>query len=234
MSLLLLRQTLIAKANQKRAQVSLRFFKTGEGEYGYGDQFLGLTVPEQRIIANEFKYLAPADIDDLLNSKWHEERLIALFILIYQFAKGDEPRRKEIYQYYLASTAFINNWDLVDSSAAKIVGQYLLNKPRDILYVLVKSQMLWERRIAVIATYAFIQRGDFGDTVSLVAALLPDKHDLIQKACGWMLREIGKKDEQALEAFLQKHYQVMPRTMLRYAIERLLPERRKQYLSGEV
>ncbi len=217
-------------ADYEYAEVLQRFFKTGKGEYGEGDVFLGIKVPVQRKIAGEFKDLNIQKIQRLLNSKIHEERSVALFILISQYARGEAKIKKQVYNFYLNNTKNINNWDLVDSSAPNIVGDYLLGKPRNILYKLAGSKNLWERRIAVVASYAFIKNNDFKDTIKIAEILLKDEHDLIHKAVGWMLREVGKKDEKALEKFLDKHYKIMPRTMLRYAIERLSDKKRKFYL----
>ena len=217
-------------ASSKQAKILQRFFKTGKGEYGEGDIFLGIKVPIQRKIAKEFKNLKLSDLQKLLNSKIHEERLIALFILISQYINGDEKIKKKIYNFYLKNTKNINNWDLVDSSAPNIVGNYLLNKPRNILYKLVKSKNLWDRRIAVLATFTFIRNNDFKDIIKIAKTLIKDEHDLIHKATGWMLREVGKRDEKILTQFLNKHIKKMPRTMLRYAIEKLNEEKRKIYL----
>ncbi len=217
-------------ASSKQAKILQRFFKTGKGEYGEGDVFLGIKVPVQRKISKKFKDLKLSDLQKLLNSKIHEERLISLFILISQYINGDEKIKKKIYNFYLKNTKNINNWDLVDSSAPNIVGNYLLNKPRNILYKLVKSKNLWDRRIAVLATFTFIRNNDFKDIIKIAKTLIKDEHDLIHKATGWMLREVGKRDEKILTQFLNKHIKKMPRTMLRYAIEKLNEEKRKIYL----
>ena len=206
------------------------FFKTGEGEYGEGDIFLGLRVPDQRRIAKQFKDIPLKDVQELLQSGIHEHRLTALFILTEQFNRGDEEARKRIVDLYLGNTAHVNNWDLVDCSAHKILGEWLVDKPRDLLYEMAKSESLWERRISMISTFAFIRRGDLSDALALALALIEDGHDLIHKASGWVLREVGKKDQSALEGFLSEHYQHMPRTMLRYALERLPEERRRFYM----
>ncbi len=233
-------------ADPKRAEASKRFFKTGKGEYGEGDQFIGLSVPKCRAIAKQFKDLLLLEIKELLESKIHEERLIALFILVGRFAKADEKLKKEIFDFYLENTKLINNWDLVDSSAYFIVGEYLLDKPRDILYKLAKSENLWERRIAIIATLQFIKKKkEFKDTFKIAEVLLNDNHDLIHKAVGWMLREVGEKvGQKELVIFLAKHYRqalnghyvpiykIMPRTMLRYSIEKFEEDLRKKYLDG--
>lgn len=226
----LLRRDLRFVAIKEKALVYASFFKTGKGEYGEGDKFLGVTVPKQRVIAKKYSDLALLEISSLLESPIHEERLVALIILVSQYAKGDMVSQKKIYDFYLAHTTQINNWDLVDSSAQYIVGEYLLKRDRKMLYLLVRSKSLWERRIAIIATWAFIKRGDFADIFAITELLLSDKHDLIHKALGWMLREVGKRDEAALEEFLVKHIKVLPRTTLRYAIERFGSQKRIQYL----
>lgn len=219
-------------ASPGKAKSSSRFFKTGPHQYGEGDRFIGVTVPEQRQIALQFKDLPLKEVEQLLRSPIHEERLVALLILVGQFANGDETVKKEVYNFYLSNTDRVNNWDLVDSSAEYIVGNYLIAKTRETLYKLSSSSNLWEKRIAIISTFSFIKQGQADDTLGIAEILLTDKEDLIQKAVGWMLREVGKRvSEKALEEFLAKHYQKMPRTTLRYAIERLPPEKRKHYLS---
>ena len=229
----LIKKELNSLANKKQAKISQRFFKTGHREYGEGDIFLGIKVPIQRKVADKFTNLPLEDIEQLLHSKIHEYRLTAIIISVNQFKKADEVLREKIYKLYLRNAKWVNNWDLVDSSAHYIVGEYLLDKPRNVLYELAKSKMLWERRIAVISTFAFIRYNNFKDTVKLAKILLNDKHDLMHKACGWMLREMGKKSEQGekeLIKFLDKHTLKMPRVMLRYAIERLPEMKRKYYL----
>jgi len=225
------RRRLRAFADPFRAAFVARFFKTGPGDYGQGDRFLGLQVPQLRGVAREFRSLSLADIRSLLASPWHEERLLALVILVDQFERGDDAQRKAIYALYMASTDRINNWDLVDVSAPQIVGGYLERRSRAPLYRLAKSKSIWERRIAIIATQHFIRLGEFDDTFALAAALLEDRHDLIHKASGWMLREAGKRDHAGLEAFLRENVARMPRTMLRYAIERFPEALRRKYLS---
>jgi 3-methyladenine DNA glycosylase AlkD len=222
-----------SKTNKKKAELLQRFFKTGKGEYGEGDVFLGITVPESRKLAIKYSSLPLNEVEELLKSKFHEERLIALLLLVHNYKKHPE-KRAEIYNFYLKNTDSINNWDLVDLSCHKIIGEYLLDGDRSILYKLAKSSNLWERRISIISTFAFIRVSDFKDSLKLARIHLLDKHDLMHKAVGWMLREIGKKDVSVLETFLKQHYKQMPRTMLRYAIERLPEKRRKDYLSGEV
>ena len=221
-------------SNPKIAEHSLRFFKTGPGEYGEGDKFLGIRVPVTRKVARKFRELSLDQILKLLKSKFHEERLLALFMLVALFKKGDDIEKKNIYNAYLGHTDSINNWDLVDGSAHQIVGGYLFERDRRPLYKLVESKSLWERRISMIATYTFIKRDDFEDTLNLSAILLTDEEDLMHKAVGWMLREVGKKDLEVEEKFLRKHYKKMPRTMLRYAIEKFEERRRKGYLHGKI
>ncbi len=206
------------------------FFKTGKGEYGEGDIFLGVRVPDQRRIAKKYRNISLTDVLELLRSEIHEHRLTTLFILTEQFNKGDEEARRRIVDLYLSNTAYVNNWDLVDSSAHKILGAWLVDKQRDVLYNLARSESLWERRISIISTFAFIKRGDLVDALALAGALVDDGHDLIHKASGWVLREVGKKDQSVLEEFLLEHFETMPRTMLRYAIERLPEERRRFYM----
>ncbi len=222
--------------NPKKAKFLGRFFKTGKGEYAEGDVFLGLTVPQSRIIVKKYRDLSLTDCLKLLQSRLHEERLIALLIMVYQFEKGDEKMRKEIYDLYLANTNYINNWDLVDLSAGQIVGTYLSQHTAScnlVLVSLAKSTNLWERRIAIIATFALIRSGEYEKTFTIADILLHDKHDLIHKAVGWMLREVGKRISQDVEEkFLKSRYKIMPRTMLRYAIERFEEGKRKKYLAG--
>ncbi|MBL9180016.1 MAG: DNA alkylation repair protein [Verrucomicrobiaceae bacterium] len=219
-----------AQGSAARAMVALRFFKTGPGEYGEGDQFLGLTVPQVRAVLPQTDELTEAEVLELLRSNWHEERLLALLILVRRFdkAKKDEAVHAQIVKLYLANTKWINNWDLVDTSAPQILGAWLLRRDRAVLGKLAKSNSLWEQRIAVLATLAFIRTGDFADTLCLCGQFLTHEHDLMHKACGWMLREAGKRNVEALREFLNSHASHMPRTMLRYAIEKLLePERRR-------
>ena len=220
-------------ANPEKATILQRFFKTGPGQYGAGDVFLGLTVPFLRQVVREFQTLSMDDTLALLASEIHEERMLALLIWVCQFEKGEAQTRKTIYDTYLQNTRLINNWDLVDVSATSIVGGWLFEQTdRSRLTELAVSESLWERRIAMISTFYFIRRNHFDDTLTIAAQLLSDREDLIHKAVGWMLREMGKRDLAILEEFLQKHYCVMPRTMLRYAIERFPEERRQQYLKG--
>ncbi|MFH1462502.1 MAG: DNA alkylation repair protein [bacterium] len=225
-----LKKELKAKANSEKAKILQRFFKTGPGEYGEGDRFLGIMVPEIRKLAKNYSHLSLSDLQRLLASPFNEERLCALLILMLQFQCGSEETKKKIYSFYLSRTKRVNSWGLVDVSADKIVGAYLFDKPKAILYDLAKSENIWERRIAVMATFHFIKNNQFEETLKIAKMLLKDKHDLIHKAVGWMLREVGKRDLQTEEKFLKKHYKAMPRTMLRYAIEKFPEKKRKQYL----
>ena len=218
--------------NAEIAQHSQRFFKTGKGEYGEGDRFLGIRVPVLRQRIRQYHDVEPEVVVELLASKYHEERLFALLLLVDKFKCGTNEERSWIYRQYLKNTQYINNWDLVDSSADKIVGAYLEPRSRKPLYTLAKSKSLWERRIAVMATFHFIRQGDFNDTLVLSELLLQDKEDLIHKAAGWMLREIGKRDIETEKQFLDRFHKAMPRTMLRYAIERLPQGDRCKYLEG--
>lgn len=220
--------------NKERAQILQRFFKTGSGEYGEGDIFLGIRVPELRKLAKELQHISRKEVIQLLKSFIHEERLLALLILTILYAKGNESEKKGIYDLYLKCTSYINNWDLVDVTAAHIVGDYLMERSRDPLYKLAKSSVLWERRIAIMSTFHFIKQGDFDDTQKIAILLLSDKEDLIHKAVGWMLREVGKRNQQVEEHFLKEHYEKMPRTMLRYAIERFPESKRQLYLTGRI
>ncbi len=216
------------------AKHSQRFFKTGKGEYGEGDKFLGIRVPVLRKQAKKYKDIALEEIQCLLKSSFHEERLCALFLLIQKFTRGDAAEKATIYQLYLNNTRYINNWDLVDSSAYLIVGAYLEDKDKQPIYELATSDSLWERRIAIISTLHFIRKHQFHEALDLSKQLLTDKEDLIHKAVGWMLREIGKRDPGVEEIFLKTHYRQMPRTMLRYAIEKFPEQKRKKYLAGTV
>ncbi len=234
-SLANLRAELKALGSPAKAKASAWFFKTGPGQYGEGDIFAGVTVPEQRKLARGYRDLPLGDVKQLLESAVHEERLTALIILVEQFRRADESAQELIYEFYLAHTARVNNWDLVDSSAAYIVGPWLEQRDKSILVKLAGSDSVWERRIAMLATYHYIQQGDPADALTIAGLLVNDRHDLIQKAVGWMLREIGKRcSPEAEEEFLVRHYKTMPRTMLRYAIERFPKERREQYLKGLV
>jgi len=219
---------------KKRAAVSQRFFKTGPGEYGEGDIFLGITVPELRRLAASYQAITLREVAQLLRSAIHEERLLALLILVRTYARGDAHTKKRIYELYLKNTRYVNNWDLVDASAEHIVGAFVMGKSKKPLSVLARSKDLWERRIAIMATFHFIKGGKFAETLKIAKILLADKEDLIHKAVGWMLREVGKRNLQSEERFLQEHYKRMPRTMLRYAIERFPESKRQRYLKGEI
>jgi 3-methyladenine DNA glycosylase AlkD len=218
-------------ADPSTAEGKQRFFRAIPGGYGEGDRFLGVTVPDQRRVARRFTALGLPEVRRLLTSGMHEERLTALFILVRQFAKADEPAREEIIDLYLANTASVNNWDLVDSSAFQLLGEWLLDRDRSLLDQLAASDSLWERRIAIIATFAFIRRDDHEWTLRIAEKLVDDDHDLIHKAVGWMLREVGNRDRDAELAWLTRHHRTMPRTMLRYAIEKFEPELRQTLLS---
>jgi len=234
MSINKLREKIKQVSNKKNAETMLWFFKTAKGEYGEGDIFAGITVPVQRKIAKEFLNLNFNELKDLLNSKVHEERLIALLILVEKYEKGEEIEKDKIFGFYIDNRKGINNWDLVDLSAPKIIGHYLMNKDKKMLYEFAKSDILWDRRIAILATYTFIKSGSFSDALKISDILLNDKHDLIRKAVGWMLREVGKKDLTVEEKFLRTRYNKMPRTMLRYAIEKFPETKRKKYLEGKI
>ena len=229
-----LRSKLRSMADPEKAKGLQRFFKTGPGEYGEGDVFLGIQVPVLRKFARENRDLGEASLQVLLRSSVHEERMLSLLILIQKYVRGTDEERKKIYDFYLVNTSFINNWDLVDLSAEHVVGHFLMRGSRRPLYQLAKSKSLWERRIAILATFHFIKQHEFSDTLKIAAILLSDREALIQKAVGWMLREVGKRDLEAEEQFLMKSYQKMPRTMLRYAIERFPEEKRKRYLKGDM
>lgn len=226
-----LEKDLLALADPKKSAGAQRYFKTGKGEYGEGDKFLGMATAVWVTVAKKYVSLEFDDLAKLLSSKIHEHRSSALLILKHQFRKADASGKKEIFDFYLAHTKGVNNWDLVDISAPEIVGGYLLDKSRSVLYDLAKSSNIWERRIAIMATFPFLREGDFADTFKIAELLLADKHDLIHKATGWMLREVGKKDRKAEEAFLKKHCKLMPRTMLRYAIEKFDEPTRQFYLA---
>jgi 3-methyladenine DNA glycosylase AlkD len=223
--------TLQSLGNKQRAQISQRFFKTGPGEYGEGDLFLGIRVPELRKLARKYQTVTLGTVLKLLRSPFHEARLLAVLILVRVYAAGDEATKERLYRRYLENTRFINNWDLVDCSAPYIVGDYLSNRSRKPLYSLARSTNLWERRIAIIATQNFIRRGDFADSLKLARLLLHDEEDLMHKAVGWMLREIGDRHQPSEESFLKQSYRVMPRTMLRYAIEKFPKAKREKYLA---
>jgi 3-methyladenine DNA glycosylase AlkD len=234
MGLTELKKELLEVADKEQAVNLQRFFKTGKGEYGEGDIFYGIKVPVQRTIAKKHRDISLPELQKLLNSPVHEERLVSLFILVDQYTKGDDKTKENIYKFYLKNTKKINNWDLVDLSAPKIVGAHLLNNEKEILFKLAKSSNLWEKRISILSTMFFIKNLQFETTFSLAEILLNDKHDLIHKAVGWMLREVGNKNINEEEKFLKKHYKKMPRTMLRYAIEKFPEVKRKAYLKGKI
>jgi 3-methyladenine DNA glycosylase AlkD len=234
-----LTQSIIDELNEQackeKAQHHLRFFKTAPGEYGEGDKFIGVNVPDQRKIAKKhYREITLNELEEFLRSEIHEYRSTALFMLCYKFEKADESERTSIVNLYLDNIAFVNNWDLVDASAPPLLGGYLFDKERDLLYHLARSNNLWKQRIAIIATLYFIRRGEFHDTLKISEILLHHHHDLIHKAVGWMLREVGKRDREAEMAFLLKHYAEMPRTMLRYAIEKFDEDLRRQFLKGQL
>jgi 3-methyladenine DNA glycosylase AlkD len=221
-----------AMGSPEAAAQAARFFKTGPGQYGEGDIFLGLCAAEMHRLAKEYQATPLDELAVLLQSPTHEDRMLALLIMVRQFARGDEPVRKAIHELYLANTRYVNNWDLVDASAREIVGGYLADKARKPMDRLAASSSLWDRRISVVATHYFIRIGEFADTLRIAERLMGDHEDLIHKAVGWMLREVGKKDQPTLESFLKRHGRAMPRTALRYAIERLPAELRRAYLDG--
>jgi len=218
-------------ADPEVALHSRRYFKSGAGEYAEGDKFLGIRMPQIRTVVKSCAGMDAAVVAKFLQSQWHEERIFALLVMVLQFQKGTIPEQKKIFCTYLDSTLYINNWDLTDCSAYQIVGAWLLDKSRKPLYNLAKSQSLWERRISVMATYQFIRHDDFRDTLALCELLLQDQEDLIHKVTGWMLREVGKRDVSALYGFLDQHAGNMPRTMLRYSIEKLEDKKRKHYMA---
>ena len=234
MNLKELKKTIRANADKDHAKTMQWFFKTGKGEYGEGDKFVGIKVPVQRKIAKQFSKLNLEDLQILLDSKIHEERLISLLILVAKYDKADEKERENIYAFYKKNSKKINNWDLVDLSAPKIIGAHLLNRDKKILYKYAYSKNLWQKRISIISTYSFIKNRDFKTTLEISDILLNDDHDLIHKAVGWMLREVGKQDMNTLEKFLKKRYNKMPRTMLRYSIEKFPEKKRKRYLVGKI
>jgi 3-methyladenine DNA glycosylase AlkD len=217
--------------NPQKARALSRFFKTGKGEYGEGDVFLGVAVPQTRQVAKKHAGMELVGVQKLLNSRIHEHRLAALLILVEKYKRADVKERKRIFEFYLQNARKVNNWDLVDLSAPKIVGMHLLAGNRAILRKLAKSRNIWERRIAIVSTYAFIREDEYAETLRISRMLLEDEHDLIHKAVGWMLREVGKKDQGVEEEFLMKHYKTMPRTMLRYAIEKFDKKKREFYMN---
>ncbi|OGZ69562.1 MAG: DNA alkylation repair protein [Candidatus Staskawiczbacteria bacterium RIFCSPHIGHO2_02_FULL_34_9] len=218
-------------SNKERAKSSAWFFKTGKGQYGEGDIFLGITAPEQRKIAHQFQELSFIDIKRLLKSKIHEHRFVALEILVMRYEKGSDQEKKEVVNFYIKNIDRVNNWDLVDTSASYILGHFLYDKDKKILYKLARSKNIWKKRVAIVSTAYFISQGHYKDTINIAEILLPEKHDLIHKATGWMLREVGKKSIVTELAFLDKYCNIMPRTMLRYAIERFEQNKRAYYLN---
>ncbi len=220
--------------NKEYANRLRKYFKAGNGEYGEGDRFLGLRVPVIRKIAKKYRTISITEAAEFLKSQFHEERVFSLFVLVYLFKKANDKDKKKIYTLYFSNTKFINNWDLVDASAGHIVGAYLLTLDKKPIYVLAKSKNIWERRISIMSTSYFIEYNEFVDTLNIAETLLGDEEDLIHKAVGWMLREIGKRDFELEERFLSKYYKIMPRTMLRYAIEKFPKEKRESYLKGEL
>jgi len=226
--------TLKKLSDREIAKHSQRYFKTGKGEYGYGDIFLGIRVPVLRKQVSQFREISITEIKKLIRSRYHEIRLFALLLLVKKFSMKDVGRQEKIYNLYLQHTKYINNWDLVDTSAPSIVGQWLFDKDRTILYELAKSDMLWERRISMISTGWFIKNEQYRDTLQISDILINDPEDLIHKAAGWMLREIGNRDRSVEEKYLKSRYKKMPRIMLRYAIEKFKPELRQRYLKSRV
>jgi 3-methyladenine DNA glycosylase AlkD len=220
--------------NKQQAAISRKFFKTGPGEYGEGDIFIGIRVPALRKLVKDYFELPIKEIQSLLKSPVHEERLLALLLMVRKASGRSDDIKKSIYELYLKNTRFVNNWDLVDASAEHVVGAYLRDKNKSVLYRLAESEDLWERRIAIMSTFHYVKHHDFLETLRISKILLFDRHDLIHKATGWMLREIGKRDLQTEENFLKTHYKKMPRTMLRYAIEKFPESKRQRYLKGKI
>ena len=229
------RDEIQALANKEIAKHSLRFFKTSKGEYGYGDVFLGVRTPQIRLIAKKYIDISTTDMKTIIKSKYHEERLLGLIILVNKYSKAkDEKVRNQLYKIYVSSFKYVNNWDLVDVTCPHVIGKHLMNKERSILYSWAKSNDLWTKRIAIVSTHWFIRKNDLDDTFKIAEILLNDEHDLIHKAVGWMLREAGKRDLEKEEIFLKKHYKNMPRTMLRYSIEKFPEPKRQKYLKGTI
>ena len=229
-----IRKELKRLGNKEYAARLRTYFKTGKGEYGEGDRFLGIRVPVLRKLVKKYRKISIGEVSELLKSQFHEERLFSLLVLVDIFKTANNEGKKIIYTLYLSNTKFINNWDLVDASAGYIVGAYLLTRDKKPIYMLARSKILWERRISIMSTLHFIQCNKFVDSLNIAEILLDDEEDLIHKAVGWMLREIGKRDFELVEIFLGKYYKSMPRTMLRYAIEKFPEEKRKSYLKGEL
>ncbi len=227
-----LKEELIATGNERKAQELMRFFKTTKGSYGEGDIFIGVTVPVNRAITKKFLHLSPTELVELLHCEIHEVRLSALICMVEQYKskKTTDSRRQEIVDIYIKNTRYINNWDLVDLSVYNIIGEHLLHRDRELLYHWAESTLLWEQRMAIVATMCFVRHGEYDDTIAIARKLCYHPHDLIQKAVGWLLREVGKRDEKRLTDFLDTHHTTLPRTLLRYAIERLSPMQRKHYM----
>jgi 3-methyladenine DNA glycosylase AlkD len=229
-----IRKRLRDLGDPEKAQLLQKFFKTGPGEYGEGDVFLGIVIPQLRKLSKEYQGITLKEVEQLLKSPIHDERMLSLLILVSKYSRGDHAEKKKIYELYLKNIHYVNNWDLVDGSAQYIVGPFLVDKSKKPLYLLANSKNLWERRIAIMSTFHFIKHDLFTETLKLSELLLSDREDLIQKAVGWMLREVGKRHMATEEAFLKEHYKVMPRTMLRYAIERFPESKRQRYLKGKI
>ncbi len=215
-----------------KAKSSARFFKTDKGQYGHGDAFIGVTVPDQRKVARQFRDLPLSEILKLLQSPIHEHRLTSLFLLVHAYQRGETTTKQKIVNAYFANRKYVNNWDLVDASAPQILGNWLLTHPRSIVYTLARSKNLWDKRIAMVTTQAFIREGEYDDTLKIAELLMHDTHDLIHKATGWMLREVGNRNKSVLLTFLSKHAHTMPRTMLRYAIEKCSAAERTRFLAA--
>jgi len=229
------RDEIRALANKEIAKHSLRFFKTAKGEYGHGDIFLGVRTPQIRLIAKKHIGISTTEMKTLIKSKYHEERLLGLIILVNKYSKAkDEKSKNQLYKIYVSSFKYVNNWDLVDVTCPHIIGKHLMDNDRSILYSWAKSDDLWTKRIAIVSTHWFIRKNDLDDTFKIAEMLLNDEHDLIHKAVGWMLREAGKRDLEKEETFLKKYYKNMPRTMLRYSIEKFPEPKRQKYLKGKI
>jgi len=226
-----IKHQLLALGNAEKAAHSAYYFRTGKGQYGEGDKFIGITTPEMKSVVKTYKNLPIDELELLLSDEYHECRICAVLILVELFKKADEFKRGNIVDFYLSHSQYVNNWDLVDVSCHVILGEWLLDKDRSILYDLSKSNSLWDQRIAMVSTLTFIRQNDFKDTLLLSEIYLTHKHDLIHKASGWMLREVGKRDESVLTGFLDVYHKLMPRTMLRYAIEKLSPLQKKHYMT---
>ena len=227
-----IKKELFRLGDSERAKQLAKYFKTGKGQYGEGDVFLGIPVPEQRKVAKRYVNLSMEEVQELLRSEIHEYRFTALLVLVSKYRNADSTNKQKIFKFYLTNSGFLNNWDLVDLSAPKIVGDYLATRERSLLFKLTNSPSLWERRIAVLATFTFIDNNDFKDALAIAKLLLFDENELIHKAVGWMLREIGKRDKELLEKFLDEYKSRMPRTMLRYSIEKFSEDKRKYYLTN--